>query len=224
MAIKLNATYSKKLGLPGYRSHQFSVSVETELITTSDVPAESDRLYQTLQQAVDTQMQQTGFVPDLDYGMNKNPQPAPGSDGPAPPRGNAINGNNGTGHPPEPAPAANRVATPVNGNAARLLATIDSSDNGVHQRTLNRLATFIDQFETLNFAADTQLEATLERFRRDILSRSAEDYRNNPTAMGSLTEGLSRLRESAVQLATNDARDVISRFGQLGVRKFAIAG
>ena len=42
--------------------------------------------------------------------------------------------------------------------------------------------------------------------------------------MGSLTEGLSRLRESAVQLAANDARDVVARFGQLGVRKFAIAG
>ena len=108
--------------------------------------------------------------------------------------------------------------------AGEVLATIDSSENGVHQRTLNRLTTFIDQFKTLNFAADTQLEATLERFRRDILSRSAEDYRNNPGAMGNLTEGLSRLRESAVQLAANDARDVVARFGQLGVRKFAIAG
>jgi hypothetical protein len=108
--------------------------------------------------------------------------------------------------------------------AGEVLATIDSSETGVHQRTLNRLATFIDQFKTLNFAADTQLEATLERFRRDILSRSAEDYRNQPGAMTSLTEGLTRLRESAVQLAAADARDVVSRFGQLGVRKFAIAG
>jgi len=30
MAIKLIANYSKRLGLPGYSSHQFSVSVETE--------------------------------------------------------------------------------------------------------------------------------------------------------------------------------------------------
>ena len=108
--------------------------------------------------------------------------------------------------------------------AGEVLATIDSSENGVHQRTLNRLSTFIDQFKTLNFAADTQLEATLERFRRDILSRSAEDYRNNSGAMGSLTEGLNRLRESAVQLAASDARDVVARFGQLGVRKFVLAG
>ena len=46
MAIKLIANYCKRLGLPGYSSHQFSVSVETELVTTDDVAAESERLYQ----------------------------------------------------------------------------------------------------------------------------------------------------------------------------------
>lgn len=116
MAIKLNATYSKKLGLPGYSSHQFSVSVETELTTTSDVPAESARLYQTLQQAVDEQMQQTGFVPDLEYGMNNEPPPP--APVPARPQQRRSHGNNGNGHPPEnTAPAAiNRGTTPANGN------------------------------------------------------------------------------------------------------------
>jgi hypothetical protein len=70
MAIKLIANYSKRLGLPGYSSHQFSVSVETELVNLEDVPAESARLYATLQTAVDEQMQQTGFVPPDGYGMN----------------------------------------------------------------------------------------------------------------------------------------------------------
>jgi hypothetical protein len=64
-----------------------------------------------------------------------------------------------------------------------VLATIDGSENGVHQRTLNRLSGFIDSFRSLNFAGDQQLEATLERFRRDLLTRSAEDYRNQPAAM-----------------------------------------
>ena len=70
MAIKLIANYSKRLGLPGYSSHQFSVSVETELVTTDDVAAESGRLYQRLQSTVDEQMLHTGFVPPADYGMN----------------------------------------------------------------------------------------------------------------------------------------------------------
>ena len=76
MAIKLIANYSKRLGLPGYSSHQFSVSVETELVTTDDVAAESGRLYQLLQSNVDDQMQRTGFVPPADYGMEDAPAAA----------------------------------------------------------------------------------------------------------------------------------------------------
>jgi hypothetical protein len=71
MAIKLIANYSKRLGLPGYSSHQFSVSVETELVTTDDVAVESERLYQRLQSTVDEQMLTTGFVPPGDYGMEQ---------------------------------------------------------------------------------------------------------------------------------------------------------
>ena len=82
MAIKLIANYSKRLGLPGYSSHQFSVSVETELVTTDDVAAESERLYQRLQSTVDEQMLKTGFVPPGTYGMednNSSDAPAPGT-------------------------------------------------------------------------------------------------------------------------------------------------
>jgi hypothetical protein len=108
--------------------------------------------------------------------------------------------------------------------ASDVLATINGSEGGVHQRTLNRLTGFIDQFRSLNFAGDAQLESTLERFRRELLTRSAEDYRNQPGAMASLTDGLSRLRENAVQLARQDARDIISRFGQMGGRRLAAVG
>jgi hypothetical protein len=108
--------------------------------------------------------------------------------------------------------------------AGEVLATIDGSENGVHQRTLNRLGAFIDSFRSLNFAGDQQLESTLEKFRRDLLTRSAEDYRNDSGAMTSLTDGLSRLRENAVNLARGDARDVIARFGQMGVRMFSAVG
>jgi len=68
MALKLVANYSKRLGLPGYSSHQFSVSVEVELINTDNVTGEASRLYQTLQNAVDREMQSTGFVPTGEYG------------------------------------------------------------------------------------------------------------------------------------------------------------
>jgi hypothetical protein len=71
MAVKLIANYAKRLGLPGYSSHQFSVSVETELQNVTDVAGESAKLYESLQKAVDDQMQQTGFVPPDGYGMKE---------------------------------------------------------------------------------------------------------------------------------------------------------
>ena len=96
MAIKLIANYSKKLGLPGYSSHQFSVSVETELVTNEDIPGASARLYQTLQSSVDEQIQAPGFIPPLDYAMD----PPTATNGQTQTNGHANpNGN--------PAPAAN---------------------------------------------------------------------------------------------------------------------
>ncbi len=82
----------------------------------------------------------------------------------------------------------------------------------------------LDNIRTLDFAGDQQLQVTLERFRCDPLTRSAEEYRNDSGAMTSLTDGPNRLRESAVQLARAVARDVISRFGQMGARKLAAVG
>jgi hypothetical protein len=90
MAIKLIANYSKRLGLPGYSSHQFSVSVETELVTTDDVAAESERLYQRLQATVDEQILHTGFVPPADYGMN-TPEPSTPTDSTSAPASNIAN-------------------------------------------------------------------------------------------------------------------------------------
>ena len=81
MAVKLIANYAKRLGLPGYSSHQFSVSVETELHDVTDIAGESARLYQSLQQSVDDQIQTTGFVPPDGYGMEGKPAPTNGGTG-----------------------------------------------------------------------------------------------------------------------------------------------
>lgn len=70
MAVKLITTYAKRLGLPGYSSHQFLVSIETELQSLDNVRQESARLYESLQKVVDQQLQKTGFVPPDGYGMD----------------------------------------------------------------------------------------------------------------------------------------------------------
>ena len=79
MAIKLIANYSKRLGLPGYSSHQFEVSIETEITHTSELAAETERLYGSLQSAVDAQIQQVGFVPDEHYGTQATQRPVSGA-------------------------------------------------------------------------------------------------------------------------------------------------
>jgi hypothetical protein len=90
MALKLIANYSKRLGLPGYSSHQFSVCVETEIRTIDDVAGESSRLYDTLQKSVDEEIQRTGFVPDQGYGITEQAPANAARSLPA-----ATNGSNG---------------------------------------------------------------------------------------------------------------------------------
>ena len=70
MAIKLSANYSKKLGLPQYSSHSFSASVEVELTDITQVEAEIQKLYALLQQSVDHEIQNVGFIPEA----NSRPQ------------------------------------------------------------------------------------------------------------------------------------------------------
>ena len=95
MAITLEANYAKKLGLPNYSSHQYSVTIRTELTDLSQVEAESARLYRTLQDAVDREIQEVGFLPDATtYGMNNG---ASGNGAAPQPR----NGTNGKGHAPQ---------------------------------------------------------------------------------------------------------------------------
>ena len=61
--ITLECNYSKKLGLPQYSSHQFSITLRTEIADLAGVQSESSRLYALLQQSVDASIQQTGFLP-----------------------------------------------------------------------------------------------------------------------------------------------------------------
>ncbi len=106
MAIKLIGNYAKRLGLPGYSSHQFSVSVETELTDSGDIQGEATRIYHLLQDAVDREIQETGFVPGDEYGLSdKGPSRIAmnGSNGNDNGQhrlngGNGHNGNGSNGH------------------------------------------------------------------------------------------------------------------------------
>ena len=73
MALTLEANYSKKIGLPGYSSHQYSLTLKTELSDIHQAEAESARLHQTLQTSVDRELQKVGFLPTNGNGHQPNP-------------------------------------------------------------------------------------------------------------------------------------------------------
>lgn len=86
MAIAFEANYSKKLGLPSYSSHQYSLTIRTEVTDVSQVQTESAKLYALLQASVDREIQQTGFLPDGNHAGH----PSAGN-GQAHPSGNGRN-------------------------------------------------------------------------------------------------------------------------------------
>ena len=89
MAITLTANYQKRLGLPGFSSHSFQVSLESEITDLGEIQGEVARLYDLLQDAVDREIQTVGFVPGDDYGLSN------GNDRSHP---NGIGTSNGNGN------------------------------------------------------------------------------------------------------------------------------
>jgi len=85
------------------------------------------------------------------------------------------------------------------------------------------LVRFIDEFKRLNFVGDRQMEAELDRVRREFLSRTAEEYRDSNPAAQQLQQGLQGLAGFARQLAQQDARELVEQFGQMGRRRLHLA-
>jgi hypothetical protein len=105
MAVILQMTYMKKLGLPNFSSHSCSVSLTVEIPDVSIAAQESTKLYQLLQASVDAQIQEVGFMPDATtYGM--------------------INGNNGN------APQSNGNGHSSRQNPNTHQRTVQRTDNG----------------------------------------------------------------------------------------------
>jgi hypothetical protein len=93
MAVILQITYQKKLGLPNFSSHSCSVSLTVEIPDASVAAQESTKLYALLQTAVDNEIQAVGYMPDAStYGMK------PSKEG----NGSDSQHNNGNGHQRQP--------------------------------------------------------------------------------------------------------------------------
>jgi len=104
-----------------------------------------------------------------------------------------------------------------------MLESFKSGKSRVHQRTLNRLTDFIDNFKSLNFANDSELEEQLNKVREAYLGTAAADYRDNAHAQARMRQGISKLGDTARELATADTREIVASFGRLGNRRFTLA-
>ena len=51
--VVIEANYSKKLGLPAYSSHSYSITIRSEVADLSQVERESAKLYAILQGSVE---------------------------------------------------------------------------------------------------------------------------------------------------------------------------
>lgn len=104
-----------------------------------------------------------------------------------------------------------------------MLESMKQGKTGVHQKTLNRLVKFIDEFKTLNFVGDRELEEQLERMRQEFLARTAEEYRDSEYYRRKLRDGLRNLADTARDMAQSDNRGLVEQFGQMGQRRFHMA-
>ena len=74
MAVLLDITYSKKLGLPNYSSHSLGIGLKAEVANLDEVRGEVEKAYSLLQQSVDSQIVHSGFVSNEDKGENGTDQ------------------------------------------------------------------------------------------------------------------------------------------------------
>jgi hypothetical protein len=136
MALTIEANYSKKVGLPGYSSHQFSLSLKSELTDLTQVPAEAARLYRLLQDGVDTSIQEVGWLPE--------PKPANGN---GHSNGHTNGNSNGNGHPRN---GNGNGAQPPNGHSEQWNCTPKQQDLIIRIVEDNRL----DKAEVEQLAQD----------------------------------------------------------------------
>ena len=154
MSVIIEANYSKKIGLPGYSSHQYMLTLRAELTDLTQVGAESQRLHALLQASVDRELQQPGWLP-----------PANGVSGHAPTNGNAhrpTNGNgNGHGHSQ---PERWNCSPKQQALIVKIVAENRLDKNDIEQLAQARYAKGVKQLNTLD--ASGLIEELFEKYPR----------------------------------------------------------
>lgn len=163
MALTLVANYSKKVGLPNFSSHSFSISCTKEITSIDHVEEESTELYSILQHAVDTQLANVGYMPETNGSASRQ----------APTNHLKINGAHSNG-----AGSGWRCSEKQEALLRKLLC--DHNLEEVAEQIANEM--FGQPVSALN-----KLQAS------SLIKRLLEEYANNPrTKHGNLVPGGSR--------------------------------
>ncbi len=176
MAVILQMTYSKKLGLPNYSSHSCSVSLTVEIPDVSVAAQESSKLYALLQTAVDADIQEVGYMPDAStYGM----KPSLNGSG----ESRHTNGNGHTnGH--RPPPTVNRNGDAWNctegqkGFVLRIINENQLDKNEVEQMAQQLFGAGVKELDKMQ--ASQLIEELLEKTGKKTTSRRSPWQRRQP--------------------------------------------
>ena len=157
MAVILQMTYQKKLGLPNFSSHSCAVSLTVEIPDVSVAAQESAKLYALLQTAVDNEIQEVGFMPDATtYGMNNR-------------NGHSSNGNgNGNGHhsnghrqPPPPTGDRWNCTDGQKGFILRIISESNLNKQDVEEQALQLFGVGVKELDKMQ--ASQLIEELLEK-------------------------------------------------------------
>jgi hypothetical protein len=166
MSIQIEASYSKKLGLPNFSSHSFMISVRAEVSSLRRLESESAKLYRVLQTAVDAEIKEAGFLPDATkYGLLV--------DGKAGQNGASSNGHHTFAAPVAAPNASEKQKTLIAKVAKEQKFTAEDLD-GIAQRLFKLPLAKLDRKQTSGFITELLLIAGPPRFRKSSGRPAAE--------------------------------------------------
>ena len=163
MSVIIEANYSKKIGLPGYSSHQYMLTLRAEITDLTQVGAESQRLHAVLQASVDRELQQPGWLPPGI--VVSGHAPTNGGNGNAHSSGNGHHPTNGNGNANGPSQPERWNCSPK--QQALILRIVDEhrlDKNDIEQLAQARFAKGVKQLNTLD--ASGLIEELFEKYPR----------------------------------------------------------
>jgi hypothetical protein len=180
----------KEAGPDGYSSHQYSVSIRTELTDLSQVEQESSMLYRLLLDAVDQSIHEVGFMPDAHtYGSATNGASPPATNG----RSHHHHAN-GNGHTNGSSTGAWRCSDKQRGLIEKVVREKNIDKREVEQIALEMFGAGVRQLDRLQ--ASGLINELFERYNAGV-RRNGKPRNNGNGHPSTETAGSSALYRAA---------------------------